>query len=81
MSEAVCQFSLQYYKLRVLIRVIQLIDRLVADIIEITEGVSKQDSSFHTLAELGSQSKARVHEAKLHPGEGSQSSGTYAKQC
>jgi len=59
-----------------------LVDRLVADIVEITEGLVQSDSPAHALAQLStSRSSAHRSEGKLENGSGSQSSGTYAKQC
>ncbi|KAJ7063082.1 glutamate decarboxylase [Mycena amicta] len=62
-----------------------LLERLVNDIIDITEGLLKKDSSTHALDVLGSaQSKQHSHEhshGKLPDGHGSESSGTYAKTC
>ncbi|KAJ3482776.1 hypothetical protein NLI96_g6750 [Meripilus lineatus] len=59
-----------------------LIDRLVTDILEIAEFIADAKSPIHALTELGQgvQSVERTH-GKLEPGSGSQSSGTYAKQC
>jgi len=62
-----------------------LIDQLVADIIEITEDLAKENSSAHGLATLGQDRHHRqTHErsvGRLEEGEGSTSSGTYAKTC
>jgi len=60
-----------------------LLDRLVADIVEITEDLAKSDSALHSLASLGTKAanSARKHEGRMDDGSGSQSSGTYAKQC
>ncbi|EJD02106.1 glutamate decarboxylase [Fomitiporia mediterranea MF3/22] len=59
-----------------------LVDRLVTDIIEITEGLIKEGSAMRALAAFGStHSSARRGNGKLEEGSGSESSGTYAKQC
>ncbi|KAF9466420.1 glutamate decarboxylase [Collybia nuda] len=62
-----------------------LIDQLVADIIEVTENLASKSSSAHGLNILGvAQHKGNVHEnahGRLEVGEGSVSSGTYAKTC
>jgi glutamate decarboxylase len=62
-----------------------LVDRLVNDLIEITEDLAKADSPVHALNALGhhhaSSSKTEHTDGRLEKGEGSASSGTYAKQC
>ncbi|TFK55286.1 glutamate decarboxylase [Heliocybe sulcata] len=62
-----------------------LIERLVADIVEITEDLMKQDSPSHALSALSShtpqQHKGKQHQGKLEEGSGSKPSGTYAKTC
>ncbi|KAF7304696.1 Glutamate decarboxylase [Mycena kentingensis (nom. inval.)] len=62
-----------------------LIERLVNDLIEITEDLLNRDSSTHALDILGSaQAKQPHHEkmqGKLDDGHASGSSGTYAKTC
>jgi len=62
-----------------------LVDQLVADIIEITEGLMEQGSADHELAVLGhGQHHRNTHEraeGRLEQGEGSESSGTYARTC
>jgi len=60
-----------------------LIERLVSDIVEITENLAKSDSPLHALSALGSgHGKGHeIHHGKLDEGAGSSSSGTYAKQC
>lgn len=62
-----------------------LIDQLVADIIETTEGLIQPGSSTHGLTTLGQgQHKRSSHEkalGRLEHGEGSTPSGTYAKAC
>ncbi|KAF8892646.1 glutamate decarboxylase [Infundibulicybe gibba] len=62
-----------------------LIDRLVCDIIEVTEGLTSQTSVEHGLTTLGnahsSGKHAEVKEGKMDHGDGSASSGTYAKTC
>jgi len=61
-----------------------LIERLVNDLIEITEDLVKRDSPMHALDALGSAQATKHHEkshGKLDDGHGSASSGTYAKTC
>ncbi|KAJ7172732.1 glutamate decarboxylase [Mycena filopes] len=62
-----------------------LIERLVNDLIEITEDLVKRDSPMHALDALGSAQGASKHHEKEHgkldQGHGSASSGTYAKTC
>ncbi|KAJ3723453.1 glutamate decarboxylase [Lentinula guzmanii] len=62
-----------------------LIDRLVSDLIEITEQLTASDSPMHALNALGhghsSSSKTEHTHGKLEKGDGSAPSGTYAKQC
>ncbi|KAG5645812.1 hypothetical protein DXG03_005153 [Asterophora parasitica] len=62
-----------------------LVDQLVADIIEITEGLAKEGSSAHSLTALGQaqhkRNRAEQTEGSLKEGSGSKSSGTYAKTC
>jgi len=59
-----------------------LIDRLVTDIIEVTEDLAKSDSPSHALASLSqSHSSAKKHDGHIGKGSGKASSGTYAKQC
>jgi len=65
-----------------------LLDRLVCDIVEITEDLTKQDSSAHGLTTLGKHhGKLSSHEGahgrvEAHEVEGGQKdSGTYAKPC
>ncbi|EJD02107.1 glutamate decarboxylase [Fomitiporia mediterranea MF3/22] len=59
-----------------------LVDRLVTDIIELTEGLMKDDSPVHALSTLGAtHSSARRGNGKLDEDSGPKSSGTYAKQC
>ncbi|KAF8061476.1 glutamate decarboxylase [Lyophyllum atratum] len=62
-----------------------LIDQLVADIIEVTEGLAKQGSPAHALAALGNvQHKRNQREQQagsLEEGSGREPSGTYAKTC
>jgi glutamate decarboxylase len=60
-----------------------LIDRLVGDIVELTESLAKQDSPAHALTILG-QGHGSHHEARrgsLDENSASKSTGTYAKQC
>jgi glutamate decarboxylase len=65
-----------------------LLDRLVADIVEITEDLVKQDSPTHTLSTLGKRtsgpsSHEKVHgRVEKHEVEGvPEHSGTYTKPC
>jgi glutamate decarboxylase len=58
-----------------------LIDRLVADLMEITESLAEKDSSAHALGLLGTHTKHEQREGKLDHGSGTASSGTYAKAC
>jgi glutamate decarboxylase len=59
----------------------ELIDRLVSDIVELTEGLQTSGSNEHTLAMLGTDSKSSSKVGKHDAGTGSASNGTYAKQC
>jgi glutamate decarboxylase len=65
----------------------ELIDRLVSDIMEITEGLEKSGSAEHAMAILGGSgggSKATQSQGsqdKHLEGHSSQYNGTYAKQC
>lgn len=60
-----------------------LIERLVNDIVEITEGLAKADSPLHALGTLSERhgKSHEIHQGKMELGSGSTSSGTYAKQC
>ncbi|KAF9264894.1 glutamate decarboxylase [Marasmius fiardii PR-910] len=60
-----------------------LIDRLVCDLIEVTESLAQADSPAHALNNFGSahSSRAEAVHGKMKKGEGSEYSGTYAKQC
>jgi len=60
-----------------------LIERLVADIIEITESLAKQDTPIHALSVLahGHGNRHEVRRGSLDENSGSKSTGTYAKQC
>lgn len=61
-----------------------LIDRLFTDIVEVTEDLINRSSSSHALDILGKHHDGKtdhVHLGRLEEGSGSQSSGTYAKQC
>ncbi|PCH38351.1 glutamate decarboxylase [Wolfiporia cocos MD-104 SS10] len=58
-----------------------MIDRLVADIIEVVESLAKDDSPTHALNALSQRKTVEGHHGKLDEGSGSKSSGTYAKQC
>ncbi|KIK80461.1 hypothetical protein PAXRUDRAFT_833509 [Paxillus rubicundulus Ve08.2h10] len=56
-----------------------LIDRLVSDIVEITQNLVDRASSTHALDILGHGQHREI--GQMEEGSGSQSSGTYAKQC
>ncbi|KAH7889792.1 glutamate decarboxylase [Phlebopus sp. FC_14] len=58
-----------------------LVDRLVADIVEVTQDLIDSNSSEHALDMLGHHSHKGINIGKMDEGSGSQSSGTYAKQC
>ncbi|KAH9946302.1 glutamate decarboxylase [Epithele typhae] len=58
-----------------------MVDRLVADIIEIVEGLVQQDSPVHALSALAARKTTEGHHGTLGQGSGSKPSGTYAKQC
>jgi len=61
-----------------------LTDRLVADIVEITQDLINRASSAHALDILGTHShsnSAKDPAGKMEKGSGSESSGTYAKPC
>jgi glutamate decarboxylase len=60
-----------------------LIERLVSDICEITEGLAKADSPLHALNSLSQRHGKghEIHQGKMEEGSGSTSSGTYARQC
>jgi glutamate decarboxylase len=61
-----------------------LIDRLVADLMEITESLTDSASPMHALGSVGSkkpENKHEKHEGRLDHESGSASSGTYAKAC
>ncbi|KIK31303.1 hypothetical protein PISMIDRAFT_140205 [Pisolithus microcarpus 441] len=61
-----------------------LVDRLFADIVEITQNLIDRRSSVHALEMLERQHIVHTdHEVlgKMEEGSGSRSSGTYAKQC
>ncbi|RDB24023.1 Glutamate decarboxylase 2 [Hypsizygus marmoreus] len=62
-----------------------LVDQLFADIIEITENLAQQGTASHGLTSLGkAQHRGNSYEqqeGRLQRGEGSASSGTYAKTC
>ncbi|KAJ7109148.1 glutamate decarboxylase [Mycena epipterygia] len=60
-----------------------LIERLVNDLMVITEELVKKDSPMHALDMLGSSQSTKHEKAhgKLDHGDGSKNSGTYAKAC
>ncbi|KAG2146946.1 pyridoxal phosphate-dependent transferase [Suillus bovinus] len=59
-----------------------LVDRLLEDIIEVTEDLIKEESPTNTLTLLGKHSHKRPNSAgKMDEGSASEYSGTYSKQC
>ncbi|KAG9318391.1 glutamate decarboxylase [Chiua virens] len=58
-----------------------LVDRLVADIVEVTEELINRDSSAHALNILGKGYQRNTNYGQLDAGSGSEPSGTYAKPC
>ncbi|KAM5539095.1 hypothetical protein V8D89_007318 [Ganoderma adspersum] len=59
-----------------------MIDRLVADLIEIVENLTKEDSPTHALAATSNHiHSTERHHGRLEDGSGAKSSGTYAKPC
>jgi glutamate decarboxylase len=59
-----------------------LIDRLIADLMEITEDLCKKDSPTHSLDILGvHQANNRNDQGKMDKGSGNPTSGTYGKPC
>ena len=83
-SEAVGLVIRSFFHEDTNIKILQLVDRLVADIIEITEDLMKSDTPEHALVLMASgaqRSSARRHEGRLEHGSGSEYSGTYAKTC
>ncbi|OSD08077.1 glutamate decarboxylase [Trametes coccinea BRFM310] len=59
-----------------------MVDRLVADIVEVVENLAKDDSPMHALTVLGSTRKTvESHHGRLEKGSGSKPSGTYSRQC
>jgi len=61
-----------------------LIDRLISDLMAVTEDLTKKDSPTHALDILGShQANNNNHQGKMDHGSGTgnSSSGTYAKPC
>jgi len=60
-----------------------LIERLLEDIIEITESLAKQDTPSHTLSVLAHRhgNRQELRRGTLDEDFGSKSTGTYAKQC
>lgn len=87
MSEAVSQTLRHTYKPNCVVS-LQLIDRLVSDLIDVTEDLAKRDSPTHALDILGShQGKSNQNHGTLDHKSGSgntkdgSNSGTYAKTC
>jgi len=58
-----------------------MVERLLEDIVEIVEEIQKEKSPAHNLAMLRRTSTLEAQHGSLELGSGSQSSGTYAKQC
>ncbi|RDX48375.1 glutamate decarboxylase [Lentinus brumalis] len=58
-----------------------MVDRLVADILEVVEGLVETDSPVHALNALKSRKTVEGHHGRLEEGSGSKSNGTYARQC
>ncbi|RPD65905.1 glutamate decarboxylase [Lentinus tigrinus ALCF2SS1-7] len=58
-----------------------MVDRLVADIIEVVEGLAKDDSPIHALNALKGRKTVEGHHGRLEEGSGSKPSGTFARQC
>ncbi|KAJ8483225.1 hypothetical protein ONZ45_g14672 [Pleurotus djamor] len=61
-----------------------LIDRLVADIMEITENLASEDTPTHALSVLDvihGKRRSEHQDGKLDGNSANQSSGTYARQC
>ncbi|KAG2147342.1 pyridoxal phosphate-dependent transferase [Suillus cothurnatus] len=59
-----------------------LVDRLLEDIIEVTQDIIKQDSSTNALSLLGNHGrKNRDNSGRMDEGSASEYSGTYSKQC
>ncbi|KAI0372007.1 glutamate decarboxylase [Pilatotrama ljubarskyi] len=58
-----------------------MVDRLVADLLEVVEGLAKEDTPMHALTALQSRKTVEHHHGRLEEGSGSKPSGTYARQC
>jgi len=58
-----------------------LVDSLVSDIVEVTEGLIDHSSSSHALNLLGHHSNTHGNVGKMDDGSAFQYSGTYSKQC
>ncbi|KLO12024.1 glutamate decarboxylase [Schizopora paradoxa] len=59
-----------------------LMDRLVTDIIEVTEDIAKTNSPMHALASSSNpRGSARKHDGHIGEGSGRARSGTYQKTC
>ncbi|OJA10663.1 hypothetical protein AZE42_12798 [Rhizopogon vesiculosus] len=58
-----------------------LVDNLISDIVEVTEGLINHASSSHALNLLGHHSNTHGSVGKMDDSSASQSSGTYSKQC
>jgi glutamate decarboxylase len=64
----------------------ELVDRLVSDLVELTEGLTKSSSPEHALAILGSSTGSKATKSQGRQdghldGHASHYNGTYAKQC
>ncbi|KZT11492.1 glutamate decarboxylase [Laetiporus sulphureus 93-53] len=58
-----------------------MIDRLVADIMEIVLDLAEKDSATRALSKISSIKTVEAHYGRLEEGSGSKYNGTYAKQC
>ncbi|KAI0674361.1 glutamate decarboxylase [Trametes maxima] len=58
-----------------------MVDRLVADILEVVDGLAKEDTPMRALAVLHGRKTVENHHGRLEEGSGSIPSGTYSRQC
>ncbi|KAI0083973.1 glutamate decarboxylase [Irpex rosettiformis] len=58
-----------------------MVDRLVADIVEIVEDLANADTPAHALSSLQARGTSEHHNGRLPAGSGSAYNGTYSKQC
>ncbi|KAH0830488.1 glutamate decarboxylase [Lanmaoa asiatica] len=63
------------------VQILRLIDRLLGDIVEVTEDLIDRASSAHALDILGKGYHKKASVGQLDSGSGSQPSGTFAKPC